>query len=119
LWFARILPPVFGLFDYSLVFTTPYLLLNPIPKAWIDYLNRTIAKKKTMTTANSLENLMKYGLSDGFWNEYIFQAYVNFKPEVIYLEGLPDVRSSRPHNSENPQYTSILPETTFFLSNNN
>ena len=80
-------------------------------------MNRTITKKKTMTTANSLENLIKYGLSDGFWNEYIFQAYVNFKPEVIYLEGLSDVRSSRPCNSDDPKYTSILPETTFFLSN--
>ena len=38
--------------------------------------------------ANSLENLMKQGLSDNYWNETIFQAYVNHKPDVIYLQRL-------------------------------
>ena len=116
LWFARILPPVFKRFDYSLVFTTPYILLNPDYEQWIGYLERTISKKKTKTTAASLENLMKYGLSDGYWNEYIHQAYVNFKPELIYLEGLPDVGRSRPHFSDSPKYKAILPETRQLLS---
>jgi hypothetical protein len=77
----------------------------------VRYLDRTISKKKTMTTATSQENLMKYGLSDNYWNEYIHQAYVNFKPELIYLKGLPDEGSSRPHFSDNPAYKAILPET--------
>ena len=102
------------MFDYSLVFTTPYILLNPTTEGWLEYLNRTISKKKSRTTANSLENLMKYGLSDNYWNEYIFQAYVNFKPELIYLEGLPDVRSSRPQSTDNPTFASILPETNYY-----
>lgn len=110
LWFARILPPVFDLFDYCLVFTTPYILLNPDNEHWLKYLERTISKKKTKTTATSLENLMKYGLSDGYWNEYVHQAYVNFKPELVYLEGLPDVGTSRPHFSDSPKYKAILPE---------
>ena len=110
IWFVRILPPVFELFDYSLVFTTPYVLLNPDTLHWLDYLERTMSKKKTRTTVTSLENLMKYGLSDGYWNEYIHQAYVNFKPELVYLEGLPDVGRSRPHFSDTPKYKAILPE---------
>lgn len=114
LWLVRILPPVFGMFDYSLVFTTPYILLNPTTEGWLEYLNRTISKKKSRTIANSLENLMKYGLSDNYWNEYIFQAYVNFKPELIYLEGLPDVSSSRPQSTDNPNFASILPETNYY-----
>jgi len=40
LWFARILPPVFGLFDYSLVFTTPYILIDPETEHWLNYLER-------------------------------------------------------------------------------
>jgi len=28
---------------------------------------------------------MKQGLSDNYWNETIFQAYVNHKPDIIYL----------------------------------
>ncbi|MGZ8236460.1 MAG: hypothetical protein ACXWTY_01130 [Methylobacter sp.] len=96
LWFVRILPPVLAPFDYSVIFTTPYVLLSPDKNSWEAYLNRTISDKKTKTTANSLENLMKQGLSDNYWNEYIFQAYMNHKPDVIYLQGLPDVSSSRP-----------------------
>jgi hypothetical protein len=56
---------------------------------------------------------MKQGLSDNYWNEYIFQSYVNHKPEVIYLQSLPDVSSSRPHHTDVPKFASILPNTHF------
>ena len=111
LWFVRILPPVLAPFEYSVLFTTPYVLLSPNKNSWEAYLNRTISDKKTKTTANSLENLMKYGLSDNYWNEYIFQSYVNHKPDVIYLQGLPDVSSSRPHYTDVPKFASILPDS--------
>ena len=111
LWFVRILPPVLAPFAYSVIFTTPYVLLSPDKNSWEAYLKRTISDKKTKTTANSLENLMKQGLSDNYWNEYIFQAYVNHKPDVIYLQGLPDVSSSRPHHTDMSKYALILPDS--------
>ncbi len=111
LWFARILPPVLAPFDYSVIFTTPYVLLSPDKTRWEAYLKRTISHKKTKTTANSLENLMKQGLSDNYWNEYIFQAYVNHQPDVIYLKGLPDVSSTRPHHTDVSKYALILPDS--------
>ena len=36
-----------------------------------------VLRWETKTMVNSLENLMKQGLSDNYWNETIFQAYVN------------------------------------------
>ena len=57
-----------------------------------------------------MENLMKQGLSDNDWNETIFQASINHKPDVIYLQGLPDVSSSRPHNTDVPKFASLLPD---------
>jgi hypothetical protein len=111
LWFVRILPSVLAPYDYNVIFTTPYVLLSPDKNSWEAYLNRTISDKKTKTTANSLENLMKQGLSDNYWNEYIFQAYVNHKPDVIYLQGLPDVSSSRPHHTDVPKFASLLPDS--------
>jgi len=63
-----------------------------------------VLRWETKTMANSLENLMKQGLSDNYWNETIFQASVNHKPDVIYLKGLPDLSSSRPHT---PMYQSL------------
>ena len=111
LWFVRILPPVLAPFAYSVIFTTPYVLLSPDKNSWEAYLKRTISDKKTKTSANSLENLMKQGLSDNYWNEYIFQAYVNHQPDVIYLQGLPDVSSSRPHHTDMSKYALILPDS--------
>jgi hypothetical protein len=70
-----------------------------------------VLRWETKTMANSLENLMKQGLSDNYWNETIFQAYVNHQPDVIYLKGLPDVSSSRPHHSDESTYASLLPDS--------
>ena len=70
-----------------------------------------VLRWETKTMANSLENLMKQSLSDNYWNEYIFQAYVNHKPDVIYLKGLPDVSSTRPHHTDESKFASLLPDS--------
>ena len=44
---------------------------------------------------------MKYGLSSAYWNEYIFEAYANHRPDAVFLAGLPDVEESRPHSRAN------------------
>jgi len=111
LWFARVLKPVIGQFPYSVVFTTPYVLSSHEKPRWEAYLKRTVSQKKTHTTANSLESLMKYGLSDAYWHEYIHQAYVNHQLEAIFLQGLPDVSSTRPHYTGSPSYIAILPDS--------
>lgn len=64
--FVRILPPVLAPFEYGVIFTTPYVLLSLDKPGWEAYLNRTISDNKTKTTANSLVNLMKHGLSDTY-----------------------------------------------------
>ena len=38
-----------------------------------------------------------------YWTEFVFQAYVNHRTEVIFLAGLPDVAKSRPHSRVNSQ----------------
>jgi len=54
---------------------------------------------------------MKQGLSDKDWNETIFQASVNHQPDVIYLQGLPDVSSSRPHHTDVLKFASLLADS--------
>lgn len=110
LWFARILPPIFDWFTYSVVFTTPYVLPHADKNAWLDYLARTVTGKKTKTTATDLNQLMKYGLSPFYWHEYIHEAYFNSRAEVIFLSGLPDVKASRPHATDIQKFSAILPE---------
>ena len=50
--------------------------------------------------AAAYEEVMKYGLSRHYWNEYIFEAYVNDIRRAILVTGFPNIPLSRPHSSE-------------------
>ena len=108
IWFVRVLPPPFinTNIDYSVVFTTPYILgknahdgsFNPsVEQDWLLYFERNLFKMKVGDRKQAYENLMKYGLSKNYWNEYIFLSYRNYKENMILLEGFPDISSSLPH----------------------
>jgi len=43
---------------------------------------------------------MKYGKNKYFWNEYIFEGYVNYQEDMIMLAGFPDKPLSMPHSEE-------------------
>ena len=47
----------------------------------------------------ALDHLLKYGLSRDYWHEFVFQAYVDNRSDVIFLTGLPDGPESLPHTS--------------------
>ncbi|BBO85024.1 hypothetical protein DSCO28_55900 [Desulfosarcina ovata subsp. sediminis] len=108
---ARIMPepfPELGL-GYSVLMTTPYIILemqddrliSANEKKWLSYFERSQEKTKIKDKVESYEILMKYGLNRHYWNEYIFEGYVNHKKELIMLAGFPDIASSRPHSDEN------------------
>ena len=44
---------------------------------------------------------MKFGPGRDYWSEFVLEAYVNYRSDVIFLRGLPDVPESRPHSSVN------------------
>jgi hypothetical protein len=108
---ARIMPNPFPElnYGYAIVFTTPYILAEMrndrfVPASeekWLLYFERSQEKTKIKDKIRSYEALMKYGLSRHYWNEYIFEAYVNNKKELIFLAGFPDDPSSRPHSDVN------------------
>lgn len=108
IWFARVLPPPFDneLFDYSIVFTTPYLLgkngsrnefISNVERNWLDYFERNLGETKIDEKDLAYEQLMKYGLSRNYWNEYVFLSYRNHRHDMILLEGFPDIPSSLPY----------------------
>ncbi|VAW85986.1 hypothetical protein MNBD_GAMMA18-130 [hydrothermal vent metagenome] len=105
-WFARILPPLFNSFDYSVVFTTPYILgklgndnsfIPLVENDWLNYFERNLGEMKLQSIEESYQKLMKNGLSQNYWNEYIFLSYRNHRDDMILLEGFPDIKSSMPH----------------------
>ncbi len=44
---------------------------------------------------------MKWGPARDYWTEFVFEAYVNHRQDMIFLTGLPDVPESRPHSRVN------------------
>ncbi len=101
LWLVRVLPPPLPGSSPHVVFTTPYLILRPGPEEWIAYFARTLPKIDPANTQRAYKILMKYGPERNYWNDYIFEAYVNHRTEVVFIAGLPDVEESRPHSRVN------------------
>jgi len=106
IWLARIFPPLFNSFSYSVVFTTPYVLgklgnnkafVPLVENDWLSYFERNLGKMRIQDIEASYQALMKYGLSYNYWNEYIFLSYRNHRDDMILLEGFPDISSSLPH----------------------
>ncbi|MCP3677395.1 MAG: hypothetical protein GY721_07370 [Deltaproteobacteria bacterium] len=101
LWYARVLPPPLPGGTEHVVFTTPYLLIKPGMSEWQAYFRRTLPDAPMQDRIATYEHHMKFGPARDYWTEFVFEAYVNHRTEVIFLEGLPDVPESRPHSRVN------------------
>ena len=97
LWYVRVLPPPLPGGSEHVVFTTPYILLQPEARAWLAYFDRTFAHNQEARVEN-YELHMKYGPTRAYWNDFVFEAYVSHRQEAIFLAGLPDVPENRPHS---------------------
>jgi hypothetical protein len=77
--------------------TTPYVLLDASKTDWIDFLRRTMLQCKGADELKRLYNLLKYGLDQNYWNEFVFKAYVNYQADAVFLTGVPDMKATLPH----------------------
>ncbi len=102
LWYVRVLPPLPGAMEH-VVFTTPYLLLEPSEREWQAYFRRILPDAPRQDRIETYEHHMKFGPTRDYWTEFVFEAYVNHRTDVIFLAGLPDVPESRPHSRVNSQ----------------
>jgi len=100
LWYARVLPPSLSSQSDHVVFTSPYVLIAPDERHWIEYFDRRAAQDSQRPRVEALERHLKWGPTRRYWTEFVFEGYVNHRPGAIYLEGLPDVPESRPHSRE-------------------
>ena len=98
LWYARVLPPPIPGGSEHVVFTTPYLLLKPGLLEWKAYFGRTLPDAPRQGCHDAYVHHMKYGPTRSYWNDFVFEGYVNHRTEVIFLAGLPDLPESRPHS---------------------
>ena len=101
LWYVRVLPPPAAGLAEQVVFGTPYLLVEPGEYDWQAYFRRTLPDAPIDDRIAAYEHHMKFGPTRDYWTEFVFEAYVNHRSDVIFLEGLPDVPESRPHSCVN------------------
>jgi len=100
LWFIRQLPPANALFNYHIVFNTPYILVDVTERMFADYLAREIERIGSRTLPGKLgasAYIMKHGPTANHWNEYIVLAYVGYQRDAVFLTGIPDIKGSLPH----------------------
>ncbi|MBT7609481.1 MAG: hypothetical protein HN576_06980 [Bacteriovoracaceae bacterium] len=90
LWYVRLLPGITEYVDYSLVMTTPYVLLTHKKESWLSFF------KDHKVTQFNYHNFMKFGPSLNFWNEFIFYGFCNFIDQAVFLSGLPDQMKTLP-----------------------
>lgn len=98
LWYVRRLPPLMPeLATFHVLFTTPYILIESTKDDWMQYLKRTLLKADGNDDRERLHQLLKFGLSTNYWNEFVFTAYHHHQAQAIFLAGIPDLKSTLPH----------------------
>ena len=97
IWFIRIHPPPINLVNYSVIMTTPYILIGHSKQEWVSFFERNSINKKDPEQETKLQSFLKHGLSTNYWNEFIVQAYAGYRREAIFLQGIPDLVDTRPH----------------------
>ena len=98
LWYVRKLPPLMPeLATFHVLFTTPYILIESTKDDWMQFLKRTLLKADGNDDRERLHQLLKFGLSTNYWNEFVFQAYHHHQAQAIFLAGIPDLKATLPH----------------------
>jgi hypothetical protein len=97
LWYVRLLPPLVpDLANYSIVFTTPYIL-QATKADWLNFLRRAMLPFKADNERDALHRLLKVGPDPNYWNEFVFKAYHHHQQDAIFLAGIPDLKDTLPH----------------------
>jgi hypothetical protein len=97
IWFVRIHPPPFNLVNYSVIMTTPYILMGHSKQEWVDFFERNSIGRKDSELEVKLQSFLKHGRSTNYWNEFIVEAYAGYRKEAIFLQGIHDLANTRPH----------------------
>jgi len=97
IWYIRIVPNLDKIYDYSISLTTPYVIINYKEQAWLDFFQRQGIKKGEKDFEKKYSKFMKHPSDFKYWHDYIMDGYSNYKPNCIYLTGIPDIKGSKPH----------------------
>jgi len=75
----------------------PEILIESTKDDWLQFLKRTLLKADGNNDHERLRQLLKFGLSTNYWNEFVFTAYHHHQSQAIFLAGIPDLKATLPH----------------------
>ncbi len=87
----------FSWLDYSVVFTTPYLLRGHNKVQWLEYFERNGITEKDSDAQQKLQLFMKQGDAIFYWHDFIGNGYDGYRDNVIFLRGIPDMPITLPN----------------------
>ena len=80
----------------------PYQLLGYSENEWHNYFKKFGIESGAENFEQKFYKHMKYGKDRNYWVEFAFWGYMQHRPDIIYLMGLPDnVASQAAHESFN------------------
>lgn len=108
IWLVRLMETPSRLFEGYVTTITPYIHIKgsgerwnkSSEQDWQPFMVRNLGANPEQRIEKYV-SLMKFGRNRHYWNEYIFEAYVNHTSDMIYLAGFPDIEESRPHSRAN------------------
>lgn len=99
--YIRILPDLLANGPYTAL-GVPYHVCGYSENEWTNYFKKHGIDKASESFERQLHDHMKQGKDKNYWTEYTFWAYMQHRPDVIYLTGLPDsVCTQAAHQSFN------------------
>ncbi len=63
------------------------IILRPGLREWQAYLRRTLPEAPPQVCLDAYERHLKYGPTRTYWNDFVFEGYVNHRSGVVYLAG--------------------------------
>ncbi len=97
IWYARLVENLDEVYNYHIVLTTPYVVVNYKEKDWNSFFQRQKIAKGEDNFEIKYCNFMKHHNDYKYWHNYIMDGYVNFIPTCVFLTGIPDLKGTKPH----------------------
>lgn len=94
IWFVRLAPNLDTKDNYAVTLTTPYVVLESNLNDWASFFERQVLAKEKELFVKECIKFLKQPNSVNYWHEYLLDAYFNYKSNVIFLKGIPDIRES-------------------------
>lgn len=95
--YCRLVKNLDSIYDYDIMLTTPYVILNYGKKDWDQFFQRQIKASEGGIQKERRYRFLKHHPDYSYWHDYIIDGFVNYQEDRIYLTGIPDIKGSKPH----------------------